>query len=40
MATSSHPFSGPQDLERLKQFALSTWADESYRSYIHVGDLL
>jgi ribosomal protein S18 acetylase RimI-like enzyme len=40
MNISSRPFSGSRDLELLKQFVMMIWADESYRSYFHMGDII
>lgn len=36
----SRPFSGSHDLELLKRFIMMIWADKSYRSYYHMGDLI
>ncbi|HVB60467.1 MAG TPA: GNAT family N-acetyltransferase [Ktedonobacteraceae bacterium] len=40
MDITSRPFSGSRDLELLKQFVMEIWADESYRSYLHMGDII
>src|SRR5579863_168330 len=40
MDITSRPFSGALDLELLKQFVMAIWADESYRSYFHMGDII
>lgn len=40
MDINSRPFSGADDLELLKQFVMMIWADESYRSFMHMGDLI
>lgn len=40
MDITSRPFSGSRDLELLKRFVMTIWADEPYRSYLHMGDVI
>lgn len=40
MNITSRPFRDSSDLELLKQFVMTIWADESYRSYFHMGDII
>jgi len=40
MDITSRPFNSSRDLELLKQFVMAIWADESYRSYLHMGDII
>lgn len=40
MDITPRPFGSPRDLELLKRFVMAIWADETYRSYFHMGDII